>query len=233
MDFQPTPESMPPSGVRYRLKLASETLSKPNLTPLNPLSFILRAALICPDHKAIIHLNVPHPVLYSYAVWAQRVQNLAYALIKAGIQPGDRVAVLAPNCPLIAGICFFKLYMISTDYVPDAHQGVLAARAVLVAVNTRLLKPDIEYIISHSGAKLVLVDHEYASLVKDCALPVVVSNDTGRIGDPYETFLREGRIFSKERSWAGLLMEPDENANATLNYTYIFSFAPGIHIYLS
>jgi len=28
---------------------------------------------------------------------AQRIQNLAYALIKAGVQPGDRVAVIAPN----------------------------------------------------------------------------------------------------------------------------------------
>ena len=28
---------------------------------------------------------------------AQRIQNLAYALIAAGIRPGDRVAVLAPN----------------------------------------------------------------------------------------------------------------------------------------
>ena len=27
----------------------------------------------------------------------QRVQNLAYALIEAGIQPGDRVAIVAPN----------------------------------------------------------------------------------------------------------------------------------------
>ena len=28
---------------------------------------------------------------------AQRIQNFAYALISAGIKPGDRVAVIAPN----------------------------------------------------------------------------------------------------------------------------------------
>jgi len=28
---------------------------------------------------------------------AQRIQNLAYALIQAGIKPGNRVAVIAPN----------------------------------------------------------------------------------------------------------------------------------------
>jgi acyl-CoA synthetase (AMP-forming)/AMP-acid ligase II len=36
------------------------------------------------------------------ALRAQRVQNLAYALIETGIQPGDRVVVVAPNCPMIA-----------------------------------------------------------------------------------------------------------------------------------
>jgi long-subunit acyl-CoA synthetase (AMP-forming) len=89
----------------------------------------------------------------------------------------------------------------------------------MILNSTRLLKTDIEYIITHSGAKLVLVDHEYASLVRDCPVPVIISQDTGRIGDPYETFLTEGRRFSRERGWGGLVMEPDESANATLNYT--------------
>jgi hypothetical protein len=65
----------------------------------------------------------------------------------------------------------------------------------------------------------VLVDHEYASLLRDCPVPFIVSQDTGRIGDPYETFLTEGRRFSQERGWGGLVMEPDEDANAALNYT--------------
>jgi hypothetical protein len=117
MSFQPTPESIPPPAVGYRLHVTRETLSRVNFTPLNPLGFLLRAALIYPDHIAIVHQDVQHPVSYTYAVWyglrfwssrhlpdygpltnrAQRIQNLAYALIGAGIQPGDRVAVLAPN----------------------------------------------------------------------------------------------------------------------------------------
>lgn len=78
---------------------------------------MLHAALIYPDKLALVHPDIPQPVLYTNAVWsvltgrripqrriyrpilhrAQRVQNLAYALIKAGISPGDRVAVIAPN----------------------------------------------------------------------------------------------------------------------------------------
>ena len=81
----------------------------------NPLQFLLRAAQIYADKLALAHPDVEHPVRYTYAVWyaafllppflhidsnnlrAQRVQNLAYALKQAGIKPGDRVAVLAPN----------------------------------------------------------------------------------------------------------------------------------------
>ena len=89
----------------------------------------------------------------------------------------------------------------------------------LTFVSTRLLKADVEYIIKHSGAKLILVDYEYASLVDNTGVPTVISQDTGRLGDPYEAFLSSGRIFSKERGWAGLEMEEDEGAGATLNYT--------------
>ncbi|KAF5337366.1 hypothetical protein D9611_003317 [Ephemerocybe angulata] len=201
INFTPTPASVPPQGARLSRK---PLVNVPvNYHPLNPLSFILRAALIYPNKVALVHPNVPSPVVYTFSVWAQRIQNLAYALIKAGIRPGDRVAVIAPNSPLIA----------------DAHQGVLAARAVTVPINTRLKHHEVAYILEHSGASLILVDHEYQHLAKDAKVPVVVSNDTGRSGDPYEEFLAQGRAFSQERGWPGLDTDPDENAAAMLCYT--------------
>ncbi|KAG9045239.1 hypothetical protein FS837_006777 [Tulasnella sp. UAMH 9824] len=124
----------------------------------------------------------------------------------AGIQPGDRVAVISPNCPLIA----------------DAHQAILAARAVITPINYRLKKAEVEYILEHSGSKLILVDREFLSLVEGTTnVPIIISNDTGRdnVGDPYEDFLNKGRAFSQERGWLGLELEPDENANASLCYT--------------
>jgi len=91
----------------------------------------------------------------------------------------------------------------------------------LTSYSTRLLKPDIEYIVQHSGAKLVLVDHEYASLADGTGVPTIVSRDTGRPGDPYEAFLSSGRKFSQERGWASLELEADENAGASINYTCV------------
>lgn len=75
------------------------------------------------------------------------------------------------------------------------------------------------YIIEHSQCSILLVDQEYLHLVAGTKVPIVVSNDTGRPGDPYEDFLAAGRQFSAEKGWPGLDPEPDENAGAVLCYT--------------
>jgi hypothetical protein len=68
------------------------------------------------------------------------------------------------------------------------------------------------------------VDHEYLHLVDGTKVPIIVSNDTGRAGDPYEEFLTEGRRSSNEKGWPGLEAESDENAGAALCYTYVLSY---------
>jgi hypothetical protein len=88
-------------------------------------------------------------------------------------------------------------------------------------INIRLSIPEITYILEHSGAKLILVDFEFQHLVKGTEVPIVVSNDTGRLGDPYEDFLRSGRIFSGEKGWLGLEVEANEDTPAVLCYTYV------------
>jgi acyl-CoA synthetase (AMP-forming)/AMP-acid ligase II len=200
-DFKPTPESIPLPNNVPKLKLPNNL--PVNYHPLNPLEFLLRAAMIYPDKLAIAHPDVKTASFYTYAVWAQRVQNFAYALLKAGLKPGDRIAVIAPNTPMMA----------------DALQGALAARIVLTAINTRLTSQEVAYILEHSGSKLILIDFEYLHLIRGTRIPVVVCDDTGRSGDPYEQFLSEGRWFSAEKGWAGLEMDSDENSPAILCYT--------------
>lgn len=55
--------------------------------------------------------------------------------------------------------------------------------------STRLTKEGVDYIIQHSGAKLILVDHEFVHLVEGTSLPVIISQDSGKDDDPYEQFL--------------------------------------------
>ncbi|KAL5534450.1 hypothetical protein ACEPAG_912 [Sanghuangporus baumii] len=201
--FRPTPASIPPEHCCFRMKLPEGAKLPVNFHPLNPLQFVLRGATIYPHKLALAHPDVEKPVAYTYSVWAQRIQNLAYAFIWSGIKPGDRVAIISPNTPMIT----------------EALQAVLAARAILTPINTRLTKGEVDYILEHSGAKLILVDHEYIHFTKDAKVPVIVSKDTGRFGCPYEEFLTKGRQHSNEKGWPGLQMEIDEDAGAMLCYT--------------
>jgi AMP-binding enzyme len=86
------------------------------------------------------------------------------------------VAFLAPNIPALL----------------EAHYGVPAAGGVLVTINTRLGREEVDYILKHSGARFVFADHELVHLVRDAGLPVIRIDDTGAPGDPYEEFLASG-----------------------------------------
>src|SRR5256885_12716178 len=61
----------------------------------------------------------------SYAELADRAARLANGLLARGVRPGDRVALLMPNC---------------LEY-PPAYFGVLLAGAVFVPVNPWLPEP--------------------------------------------------------------------------------------------
>ena len=112
-----------------------------NHVPLTPLSFLRRARQIYPDHPAVIY----GPHRKTYAEYHDRVSQLASALTKIGIKPGDVVATILPNIPAQA----------------EAHFGVPACGAVLNTINTRLDVDTIAYILDHGEAKLVLCDPQF------------------------------------------------------------------------
>jgi fatty-acyl-CoA synthase len=87
----------------------------------------------------------------TWAEFGEDVGRFAGALVRAGVAPGDRVAMLAPNVPALLA----------------AHFAVLLVRGALVAINTRLNESEVGYILDHSGAKVVLADPELAPRVAD------------------------------------------------------------------
>src|ERR671920_270969 len=89
-----------------------------------------------------------------------------------------------------------------------------AAGLVLVAINTRLGKDEVSYIVEHSGARMVFVDAELEQLLEDIGgVETVRIDDTGEQGDPYEDYLAEG---SPEP--APDVLE-DEEETISINYT--------------
>ena len=162
---------------------------------LTPVSFLRRSAYMLPEKTAVVYGERR----YTYAELEERVNRLCSRLRDSGLQKGDRVAFLCFNTPPQL----------------EAHFAVPAAGLVLVAINTRLGKDEVTYIVEHSGAKMVFVDAELENLLADVDEGVerVRVDDTGERGDPYEDYLTEG---SPE---AVVSVLEDEEETISINYT--------------
>jgi fatty-acyl-CoA synthase len=173
-----------------------------NRTELDPVSFLTRSARLHPDRTAVVHGGLRR----SYGELEARVNRLASALRGRGLQRRDRVAVLSPNAPALL----------------EAHFAVPAAGGVLVAINARLSGPEVRAILEHSGARMLLVDAELASIVPDppAGLDVVRIDDTAAPDDPYEQLLAEGDPAAPPR-----VLE-DEDEPISINYTSGTTGAP-------
>ncbi len=155
-----------------------------NHEPLSPISFIRRAAEVYPDRMAVIH----GPMRLTYGQVYERCCRLASALVNREIEPGDTVAILAPNIP-----AHF-----------EAHYGVPMTGGVLNAINTRLDAATIAFILDHGEAKILLVDPELADVAKaaveECGRDLFIIDiddplapDAAPLGEiAYEAFLETG-----------------------------------------
>ncbi len=110
------------------------------------------AARRFPDLEAL----VDGEVRWTFPELRDRIRSSARALMASGIEPGDRVAVWAPNIWewVVAGL------------------GVHLAGAVLVPVNTRFKGREADYILQKSGARILFtvtdfLDTNYAALLNE------------------------------------------------------------------
>ncbi|MCB1293606.1 MAG: AMP-binding protein [Gordonia sp.] len=181
----------------------------PNRSEMSPLRFLERSANVFPDRTAIVYGRRS----YTYAEFADETQRLARVLASK-IQPGDRVAYLAPNIPEML----------------IAHFAVPLAGGVLVALNSRLAGAELAYILNHSESTILVADSEFHATVAAIAdvipsLHTVVEVDDPEFGTPagpdeieglvsYTDFLK-GADDLPARPWT----VDDENAVITINYT--------------
>lgn len=86
----------------------------------------------------------------SYAQWHARATRLAQGLLGLGLQPGDRVALLAYNC-----VEWLEIYA-----------ALAATGLVAVPINFRLRGPEVAYIVGHSEARALIVHDALRPLVE-------------------------------------------------------------------
>ncbi|HEY5512016.1 MAG TPA: long-chain fatty acid--CoA ligase [Geomonas sp.] len=103
-------------------------------------------------HLALKYRKQGRFVTLSYGEFYQRALMAARGLKKMNVKPGDRVAILSENR---AGWVI-------------ADMGILSAGAVTVPIYPTNTPEQIEYMLNHSGAKIVFVSgkFQYAKLLK-------------------------------------------------------------------
>ncbi len=117
---------------------------------------VLDQAAALGDHPAIIDGDV----VLSYADLASRVEHAARAFIAAGLQPGDRASVWAPNMWEWAVVAL----------------GLHAAGGVLVPLNTRFKGAEAAWVLGKSRARLLFtvtdfLDTDYVALLRAEEVP--------------------------------------------------------------
>lgn len=81
-------------------------------------------------------------VTWSYRAFHEEIETLASGLRRTGVQPGDRVAILARNSHAFIALRF----------------AIARADAVLVPINFMLTAEDVRYILDHAGVSVIFVD---------------------------------------------------------------------------
>jgi fatty-acyl-CoA synthase len=156
-----------------------------NFVALTPLSFLARTAAIYPNHVSALYEDR----VFTWSQTYDRCRRLASYLAGRGIGHGDTVAAMLPNLPAMN----------------ELHFAVPMAGAVLNALNIRLDAASIAFQLDHGGAKIILVDPEFAGVISEALRlmtgpkPAVIDVDDAafaggqRIGEiEYEEALAQG-----------------------------------------
>jgi len=156
-----------------------------NYVPLTPLSFLARTAAVYPDHVGTVYEGR----VFTWAQTYARCQRFASYLASRNIGYGDTVAAMLPNIPAMN----------------EVHFAVPMSGAVLNALNIRLDAPSIAFQLDHGGARIILVDPEFAGVISEALRlmtgpkPLIIDVDDAnfaggkRIGElEYEDALSQG-----------------------------------------
>ncbi|RQQ63569.1 AMP-binding protein [Burkholderia stagnalis] len=118
---------------------------------MNLLSALDRAARATPDKPFLRHDDTT----ITYADARERSHRAAAVLSALGIAAGERVAAMCFNTPAFV----------------DAMFGAWRLGAAFVPVNHKLQAPEVDYVLEHSRAKVILFDAALAGVLERVAHP--------------------------------------------------------------
>ena len=164
--------------------------------PLTIRDFLDRAVAVYGDRTAVVdEPGTPGSFgAMTYRELEARARGMALALEAMGVEQGERVAIVSPNAARFMTSFF----------------GVSAYGRVLVPVNFRLNSEEVQYIIDHSGASVMLVDPEV-----DAALGAVTAKERILLdGSADRELFAPAAEGAFPADWVA-----DEDASVSINYT--------------
>ena len=112
---------------------------------------VVRAAAEFGDREALVHDGRR----WSYTAFVTEIERCARAFVASGLNPGDRVAIWAPN---------------SAEWM-FAALGAQMVGGVLVPINTRFKGSEAAYVIERSGASFLFVSNGFLGIDYSASLP--------------------------------------------------------------
>ena len=162
--------------------------------PLTIRDHIERAALVYGDRVGIV--DEPDQVApplegLTYRRVLEHAAALAAGVESLGVPVGGRVAIVSHNAARLLTVLY----------------GAAGWGRVAVPINFRLAPAEVQYIVEHCGAEVLLVDPELEESLAEVTAPQKFTIGT-------ETDALLFRFDLEPTPW-----EPDEDATATINYT--------------
>ena len=115
------------------------------------ISSIVRHAELQHPHREIVSVTADHPRhRHTFADAFARARNLANALQRLGVQPGDRLATLAWND--------FRHF--------EVYYGVSCSGIVCHTINPRLFEEQIVFIVNHAEDRWLFLDPVFVPLLE-------------------------------------------------------------------
>jgi fatty-acyl-CoA synthase len=141
----------------------------------------------------------------SFAQVAERARRLAAALLRLGVQPGERVGTFCWNCQ---------------EHL-EAYFAVPCIGAVLHTLNLRLFPEQIAYIVNHAEDRVIIVDASLVSLLAPILSKLTSVRDYIVIGGGAElsALSHDYEDLLKRESPEMALPDVDERAAAAMCYT--------------
>jgi acyl-CoA synthetase (AMP-forming)/AMP-acid ligase II len=136
---------------------------------MNTTDFLSIANAICPDRDCMVFEGKR----WTYAQTNERTNRLVHALVKLGVERGDRVGILQVNC---------------NQYI-ETYYAAAKLGAIFVPLNFRAKAEELAYMITNAEAKILFVGSRYLELIKQ------IRSQLGMVKECISIDTREGLYY--------------------------------------